>query len=383
MKNRQSLVTQHNVTKAGDVTMGKFKRNLKGRAWIGTVQVANMTKTGLSKTEYENPKLLAEFLSNVWIESGKNRVAGIAVCISSTGLYHAHMSLYGNLTTLGNVAKIMFDSHIEPQLGGKKELKSYLLKEAPYDESGEQVLYTIGIENIQDRQSKRSDLEEIADLIEQGFTPSEIMSENFSYRKFEKMIKSAFIDRRIRETPLIKETYNEWHVGESNSGKTYYYYQLAEEHTPEKIYLVSDFENGGFDFYIEQGAPPIIFLDEFKGNMRFSQLLTILDKYSRVQTHCRYSNTYNLWERCIITSIYPPDEVYESMVSDYRRDRDKIDQLMRRLDVIIYHYREDGEYKTFTLPAKDYTNYDDLKRKAMTDAKGFIRDFDLSEIPFS
>lgn len=99
------------------------------------------------------------------------------------------------------------------------------------------------------------------------------------------MIKSAYIDKRIKETPLIKEPHNEWHVGNSGSGKTYYYYQLCEKYSPEKVYMTTDFENGGFDFYIEQGAPPIIFLDEFKGNMRYGQLLTILDKYSRTQNN--------------------------------------------------------------------------------------------------
>lgn len=135
-------------------SVGRFSRDTKGRAWIGTVQVANMEKSGLSKEVYENPELLADFLSYTWCDSGKGRVAGVAVCVSEKGLYHAHVALYGNLTTLRNAAKIMFDSHIEPQLGGKKELMGYLLKEPPYDEKGEQVLYTLGLENVQDNQGK-------------------------------------------------------------------------------------------------------------------------------------------------------------------------------------------------------------------------------------
>lgn len=350
---------------------------------MGTLHIANMEKMGLLKEEYENPELLADFITNTWNESGKGRVSGVVVCISEKGRYHVHMALYGNLTTLGNVSKIMFDAHVEPQLGGKKELKSYLLKEPPYDEKGEQVLHSIGLDNIQDVKGKRSDLEEIEELLNQGYSPSEIMETHFSYRKYEKMIKSAFVDRRIKNTPLIKETHNEWHVGNSGSGKTYYYYQLCEKYTPEQIYMATDFENGGFDFYIEQGAPPILFLDEFKGNMRYSQLLIILDKYSRTQTHCRYANTYNLWTTCIITSIFPPDEVYSSMVDEDRKDRDKIDQLLRRLDVIVYHYKEKGEYKTFSLPAIEYQNYDDLKQRALSDKYGFVSIDKTDDIPFN
>ncbi len=345
--------------------MGKFSKSIKGRAWIGTVQIANMEKSGLSKEEYENPEQLAEFISETWSASGKGRVAGVAVCVSAKGLYHAHVVLYGNLTTLGNVAKILFDSHIEPQLGGKKELKSYLLKEPPYDEKGEQVLYTKGIDNIQDTKGKRSDLEDIEDLLEQGFTPREIM-ENFPYRKYEKMIKSAFIDKRIKETPLLKEDKKcIWIVGESGTGKSYYYYQLCQEYGAENIYFATDFENGGLDFYIEQGAPPILFMDEFKGDMKFSQLLVMLDKFSRAQVHCRYANCFCLWTTVVITSIFPPDEVYAGMVDDTKKYRDKIDQLIRRLDVIEYRYKQDGEYRTFSIPAKEYVDYDDLKKRAL------------------
>jgi hypothetical protein len=123
-------------------------------------------------------------------------------------------------------------------------------------------------------------------------------------------------------------------------------------------------------------------MDEFKGNMRYGQLLTILDKYSRTQTHCRYANTYNLWTTCIITSIFPPDEVYASMVEDDKKDRDKIDQLLRRLDLIVYHYQQDGEYKTFSIPASEYKNYDDLKQRALGDENGFIKIDETEKTPF-
>lgn len=362
--------------------MGNFSIHTKGRAWIATFQISNMEKAGLSKEQYEDPEFLAVFISKTWEESGKSRLAGVAVCISAEGLYHAHVALYGNLTTLGNVAKIMYSSHVEPQLGGKKELLGYLLKEPPYNDSGEHVLFTKGLEHVRDNKGNRSDLDEIAELLEQGLTPTEVMAENFAYRKYEKMIKSAYIDKRIKDTPLIKTTRNEWHVGDSGTGKSFYFYQLCEIHSPEKIYFATDFETGGFDFYIEQGAPPILFLDEFKGNMRYSQLLNILDKYSRSQTHCRYTNTYNLWTTCIITSIFPPDEVYSSMVDDDKKSRDKIDQLLRRLDVIVFHYKLNGDYKTYSIPAIEYKSYEDLKRQALQDENGWIALTDTEYCPF-
>lgn len=342
-----------------------FATNTRARAWLVTIQVANMIKAGLKKEEYENRELLADFLISTWENSGKDRVAGVVVCLSQEGLYHCHMACYGNTTTLKKVSDILFNSHVEPQLGGKEELRKYLLKEEPYAEKNEKVLFVKGLEVIQDSQGKRNDLIEIGDMLKEGATPEQIFEESFRYRKFEKMIKADYISRKIKETPIIKENLKRiWIVGESGSGKSYYYKQLAEEVGVENIYFATDFDNGGLDFYIENGAPDILFLDEFKGNMKFSQLLVILDKYSRAQIHCRYANCYCLWTTVIITSVYPPDEIYGYMVGEEKQKRDKIEQLLRRLDEIWYKYKENGEYKTYKMPAHEYKNYDELKRRA-------------------
>lgn len=340
--------------------MGRFSSQMKGRAWVATVQVANMEQLGLTKEQYEKPEVLADFLTTLWNDSGKNRTSGIAVCVSEKGLYHAHMALYGNTTTLLNVSKILGNAHIEPQLGGKKELKKYLLKEAEYEEKGEQVLYTKDLDEIQDNKGSRNDLEDISKYLDEGLNPNQIMSINFAYRKFEKLIKSEYIQRRIQNTPLIKKTFNEWHFGSAGSGKTHYYIKLCEKFSPEQIYICNDFESGGFDMYLDGGAPPILFIDEFKGNMKFSQLLTTLDKYSRTQTHCRYSNTYNLWTCTVITSVYPPEQAYNLMVDLANAQIDKLQQLMRRLDLIVYHYKIGKNYYTYSIPASEYTNYQDL-----------------------
>ena len=154
--------------------MGNFNIDTTSRSWMVTVQITNMEKAGLTKEEYTNPELLASFLINRWEESGKGRKAGVAVCVSEHGLYHAHLACYCNTTTLKKVANIFWGSHVEQQLGGKKELASYLLKDGKYAEKGEQVLCSKGIENIKNSQGSRNDLQEIEKMLEDGCTPSEI-----------------------------------------------------------------------------------------------------------------------------------------------------------------------------------------------------------------
>lgn len=323
----------------------------------------------LKKEEYENPEYLAEYFINLWENSGKDRKAGIAVCVSAKGLYHAHMALYGNTTTLKKVSDILFQSHIEPQLGGKKALTDYLLKEGEYAEKGEQVLYTKGLDVIQDNQGKRNDLDEIEKLLDDGYTPDEIFEQAFRYRKFEKMIKSEYLSRKIKNTPLIKNMHNEYHFGKSNTGKTYTYYKLCEEHSPDEVYLCNDYSNsassgGGFDFYSNNPAK-IVVMDEFRGNMPYNQLLSILDVYSRNQQHCRFQNTYNLWESVIICSIYPIEEVYKFMVDDEHRNIDSFQQLLRRFNKIVYHYKIGDEYKIFSLKPDEYISSNDMINQAM------------------
>ena len=273
--------------KEGELFM-PFAPNTRSRSWMVTIQVANMENAGLTKEEYENAELLANFMIETWEHSGKDRTAGISVCRSKEGLYHCHMACYGNTTTLKKVSDILYKSHVEPQLGGKEALKQYLLKENKYAEKEEKILFTMGMETIQDTQGKRNDLEEIERLLKEGSTPEQIFDSSFRYRKFEKMIKAEYIHNRIKSTPIIKKNLRRiWIVGDSGTGKSHFYTELAKEVGIENIYFATDFENGGLDYYIENGAPEILFLDEFKGNMKFSQLLVLLDKYSRAQLHCR------------------------------------------------------------------------------------------------
>ena len=350
-----------------------FSTNTRGRCWIGTIHIANMIKAGLDEKDYENPEFLADYFINAWESSGTGRKAGIAVCISADGCYHAHIACYGNTTTLKKVSDTLFQAHIEPQLGGKDQLKSYLLKEGKFAEKGEQVLFSKGMDIIQDQQGKRNDLEEIETLLNDGLTPEQIFETSFRYRKYEKMIKSEYLARRIRETPLVKTMHNEYHWGKSGTGKTYTYIKLCEQYTPDEVYLCNDYANssgsgGGFDFYSASPAK-IVVLDEFRGNISYDKLLSMLDVYSRNQQHCRYQNTYNLWTSVVICSIYPPDMVYQMMVDNTQQSVDSIKQFMRRLDLIVYHYKIDGEYKTFEMPASEYINAQHMINKAIEHEK--------------
>lgn len=280
-----------------------------------------------------------------------------------------------NKARFSAIKKAFPKAHIEPTRGTKEQAENYINKRGKFEEKGEQGLYIARYGEIKGFQGSRRDFEVIEELIEQGYTPCQIESMSFSYRRYSKMIREAFFDKRAKETPYVREVRCIWHVGESGSGKSYTMVKLKESVGEENIYLVSDYEMGGFDMY---NGESILFLDEFRGQIKYSVLLTILQGY-KAQIHARYSNVIGLWSEVHITSVLPPEKVYTNMVSE-NRDVDTIKQLYRRISRIVYHWKDkNGVYHEFDIPMSEYKDYESLKYSALG---GFENVTDFHEIPF-
>ena len=317
---------------------------VNARSWFCVLN--NPEEHGFTGT----PEEIAEKIAEKWIEGNPQRTCAVAYCISADGLKHCH-AVFEDTKTMrfSAVQKLYPGMHIEPTKGNKDQAENYIQKRGKFEEKGEQVLYIARHGEIKGCQGQRRDFDIIDD---------QIMATSFSYRRYTSMIRDAYYQKRISETPLQRENKSYWHVGSSGSGKSYTYVSLSEQNGIDSVYLLNDYEHG-FDKY---NGEPILFMDEFRGQLRYGSLLNILDRY-RVQVPCRYSNAYALWNQVHITSILPPEAVYEKMVQE-NRHLDTIDQLLRRIDFVVYHYRENGEYKSFELPMEKYTSYEDLRRLA-------------------
>ncbi len=345
-----------------------FDPNMKGRSFIAVIHVKNLENMGLTEEQIYDHEFVAEFVTEKWDESAREnmRTCAVAVCMSEQGTYHLHMALYTkNPTTLRNVASILGNSHVEPQLGGKKALADYMTKTGKYEEKGEEVLYTIGIDNIEDVQGKRSDLEEIEDLLDKGWTPDQILDQNLRYYRFEKAIRARFARMKLKSMPRRRPVYTEYHFGDSRSGKTFCYNELCDKIGEDEIYLFTDFDNqssGGMDKYLDAGAPRAVFMDEFKGKgVSYQKLLVMMNEYPKMQTHARFENTYNLWDIFVITTVFAPEELYLVMVGETERRVDTYEQLRRRLKKIVYHFKNDnGEYMTYTMKGNEYVDREDI-----------------------
>lgn len=316
----------------------------------------------------------------MWCEDKPQRSCAVNYEIGDTGNHHMHMVLEDPAKArFSAIQKLFKGIHIEPTKGNKEQAEDYINKRGIFEEKSHTVVIPAVFRgSIKANQGARKDLDIIQELLEQGKTPNEIMDISIYLRRHEPLIKKQFFRLKVKEMPLIRDVKVFWHVGESGCGKSFTYTKLCAEHGKDNVYLLSDYDNGGFDNYC---AEPILFMDEFKGNMKFQTMLQYLDRYP-VQVHCRYTNAYALWNEVHVTSVFPPEEAYNFMVEESMRNKDKVIQLKRRIHTIIYHYRKEQEYKTFELPMAQYENYEQLKKLAETDGFLPLEVFEQGTLPF-
>ncbi len=350
------------------------KLNTSSRSWFC---VLNNPQNQFGDIE---PEKMVNKAIQIWIKDKPLRKCAINYEIGENGTPHMHMVLEDVSKVRFSAIKKLFPTiHVEPTRGSKEQAEDYINKRGKFEEKGTTlVVPPIYHGEIQAQKGKRNDLQIIEDMITAGCTPFEIMQSDIKFRRYEKIIRRAFFDKRYSETPVQRNVIVYWHVGKSGSGKSHTQIELQEKYGAENVYVMTDYENGGLDMYEGQ---KVLFMDEFKGNMRFNTLLQILDKY-RNQIHCRYSNIYALWTEVHITSVYPPEEAYKFMVSSDNQQIDTIQQLLRRITYVCYHYKQDDNYICFTQKCSEYTNYENLIRDALSINGGFEQVGDCETTPF-
>lgn len=345
----------------------------RGSLFTVTVQKKNLELAGLTEEDFKNPEKCANHIINL-IEKDSERKACAAVCISAEGLFHIHVAIVCPTTTIKKIATITYNSHTEI-VHSKNKLLKYMKKEPPYDEKGEQVLYTKNLEILEKATGgKRTDLGKIPEYLDQGLTPDQIFELDFSLRRYEKMIVSEYMARKYRQCPIIRDIKVTWIFGKAGTGKTLLAItQAYEKYEESDVYKVNDYQNGGFDYYRGEAC---LILDEFRG-IDYKVLLSLLDKY-RGQIHCRFSNVYALFTEVYITTIYSPEEVYEFMVDDRNKSIDSYAQLIRRINAVTYTYISGNDYKTLSISSKEYKNRADIEQKVMQQDFISVDDADIT-----
>ena len=210
--------------------------------------------------------------------------------------------------------------------------------------------------------TRKSDvMDAINEMIEEGLSPSEIMGKHAGYCEYADTIKRAYILRRTADAPPVRDVKVHYVVGASGSGKTYTYKRLCDRYAD--VYLVTDYANDMTAAFDRYQAENVIVLDEFRGNVRFSTFLNLTDKY-RCDIHARYVSTMALYSEVYITSIYPPEKLYENLVETASQGIEPRQQLYRRISDITYCEVRNGHYFRYTKPMSEYAGYEFLRREA-------------------
>lgn len=285
------------------------------------------------------PEEVCERLKNEWIGESLTRSGAWAYCISAEGLHHIHMVLCDSKNMRFSAIKKSYciGMHFEPTKGTKKQADDYINKRGAFEEKGETIEYITYHGDIRGRQGHRSDLDDYYERLQNGETPSDILRSNPRSYCHEGVLKKMYYDIRSESTPIVRDIKVYWHYGKPGSGKSYDRIPLAKEIGEDNIYYLTAFNIGAFDNYNGQ---PVLWLEDFRGSdMKLQELLRLLDKY-KAEVPARYTNVKALWNEVHITSVLTPQECYpKSTLSD----SDRIDQLLRRITSIVYHFKNKND----------------------------------------
>ncbi len=292
-------------------------------------------------TEYfgKTQQQICDDVLNKWIADGDGHSGWVGYCVSALGLEHLHCVFESTKTfrPLSVLKRLFPKIHIEPTKGSKKDVEDYVNKRGKFEEKGERVLATAQVGEIVGKQGARTDLiklDEIKRLIfDENKTPRQIFLDYPQALKSEKAVQFMYFEKRRQETPLLRDMTVTWLCGGTGSGKSYTFVKLCEKYGEDNVYLVSDYKNP-FDNY--QGQDVVIF-DEFRGQFRLAETLMYLQGYKQ-EIRARYSNKVALWTKVYITSPVTPYEVY-NRDNDTSGSNDKLQQLYRRIDNIVYCFK--------------------------------------------
>lgn len=244
-------------------------------------------------------------------ESVKYLVIGKEVGDSGTPHLQGYVEFI-NPRTLKGLKNLNSKIHWEQRKGTGKEASEYCKKDKNFKEVG-----TLS------RQGERTDLQHFRDMIVNfEITVDQIIMEfpeiyHLYGRTLERIEDTLYLRRHRTEM-----TQGIWIWGKTGVGKSH---KAFENFSPDTHYVKPN-DSDWWDGY--RGQETVI-INEFRGNITYSELLDLCDKYPKSVRRRNRQPTPFLAKQLIITSSLPPEEVYINLSS-----KDSLEQLKRRFQII-------------------------------------------------
>ena len=230
----------------------------------------------------------------------------VAKEVGDSGTPHLQGYVYFvNAKSMSAVKKLLGKRcHLEATKGTPVEASEYCKKDNDYYEKGELPV----------TQGKRSDLDEIKDILKQTNKMSEVVMVAKSYQS----VKMAEQILKYHEKPRTEKPNVEWYYGETGTGKSKAAYEILGEDCYTCLSTGRWFD--GYD-----GHEKVLIDDMRKDFMKFHELLRLLDRYA-MRVECKGGTRQFVAKHIIITSCYHPKDMFDT--------REDVQQLLRRIDYI-------------------------------------------------
>lgn len=234
---------------------------------------------------------------------------------------------------LGKIGKFWGETHcfVDVIRGSFAQNEAYCSKEGKYTKLGDEP-----------EQGSRGDIKENCSLILSGVsTPNDLAVKdpvNFNmYKNTYNNIYNQYLRKQFR----TEQTRGVWYWGSTGVGKSH----LAFKDFSPDTHYVKDLNVNWWDNYEQQ---KIVVLNEFRGQIKYGELLDLLDKWPKSVPIRNNPSIPFTSEKIIITSCKPPEEIYSNICDDY----EMINQLLRRCEVVHLTEKTTGKIDKFCLAKK-------------------------------
>lgn len=227
--------------------------------------------------------------------------------------FNQHSTSKKTLCKIGEMFKLKegdVHANVEFMRGSFDENQAYCSKDGIYTELGDKP-----------RQGLRGDLDETKEMIKKGeLTVDDICMLNpMMFHQYGRTLA------KIEEIALRKKFRNwmtscDWIYGDTGIGKSH---KAFENFNPDTHY-VKNLNTNFWDGYIGQST---VIINEFRGQIRFSELLDLIDKWPKSVDVKGKPPVPFLAKHIIITSCKHPEDVYVGV-------GESINQLLRRIKII-------------------------------------------------
>lgn len=277
---------------------------------------------------------------NTIIAKSKVMFACYAREIGEQGTPHVHVYvLFPSPRRFSTIKKKYPGAHIERTFGSIQDNIDYIKKEGKFAETNKAETsiegsyrefgavpsnLTLGL----------SDMEQVVELLEQGYSVVEII-EAFPKYAFKvnsiEAVKQAFLAEKYRETMrTVEVTYK---FGSTGTGKTR---SIYKDYAPEDICRITSYGKNGVKFDSYKSEDVLVF-EEYASQIPIEEFLVYLDIYP-LMLPARYSDKTACYTKVIITSNLPLSSQY---IMEQHSKPETYAALLRRIN-FVEEYKSNG-----------------------------------------